>query len=208
MSTPARTELTAALLRAIRWIDYAAGGDAERDNPTAIVKEGLTLLYREGADLSDTQFDIDNRGAMPRGTRSTWCVVNGHLVHDRPSTRDPDTGARTGETPNIVAACYELPFMPREDVAAMVAALPALVLAARATVSETTPAERAETIDGAANLTARDWIARAVATLRENDTDDCPLPDMIGDVLDDLTRALKRMEPAHAALAPFGGITA
>lgn len=76
-----------------------------------------------------------------------------------------------------------------------------LAEALRACVGASTPAEMAATVDGAANLTAADWIARAVGTLRENDTDDNPLPDMIGDVLDDLTRALKRMEPARAALA-------
>jgi hypothetical protein len=92
----------------------------------------------------------------------------------------------------------------RED-ARLIAAAPELLAALEGVASESTPGERAETIDGAANLTARDWIARAVDTLRAADTDDCPLPDTVGDVLDDLTRALRRIDAARAAIAKAKG---
>jgi hypothetical protein len=93
----------------------------------------------------------------------------------------------------------------RNADAALIAAAPELLAALEGVASESTPGERAETIDGAANLTARDWIARAVDTLRAADTDDCPLPDTVGDVLDDLTRALRRIDAARAAIAKAKG---
>lgn len=61
-------ELRAALLRAIRWVDYAAGGDAERDDPADIVQEGQRALLASGQtpeDLcEDTQFDREPMEAL------------------------------------------------------------------------------------------------------------------------------------------------
>lgn len=78
-----------------------------------------------------------------------------------------------------------------------------LIAAARESVGDTSPEDYAATVDGAANLTAHDWVMRAVETLRELDTPDCPMPDAVGDLLDDLTRALRRMKRTRAALSRF-----
>ena len=67
--------------------------------------------------------------------------------------------------------------------------------ALRSVVGDTTEAERNTTVDGAANLTAYDWVNRAIATLREADDGD---DSIIGDVLDDLMRARRRMVAARA----------
>ena len=66
--------------------------------------------------------------------------------------------------------------------------------ALRSVVGDTTEAERNTTVDGAANLTAYDWVNRAIATLREADDGD---DSIIGDVLDDLMRARRRMVAAR-----------
>lgn len=93
-----------------------------------------------------------------------------------------------------------------ENAAAhMIAAAPEMLAALEALAADSTASQIMETIGGAANLTARDWIARAIATLRENDTEESPLPDMIGDVLDDLGRALRKIETARAAIAKAKG---
>jgi hypothetical protein len=66
---------------------------------------------------------------------------------------------------------------------------------------ESTETEYAETVDGAANLTAHDWIARAIETLREADDGE---DSVIGDVLDDLVRAQSRIRAAIARVQ--GGV--
>ena len=81
--------------------------------------------------------------------------------------------------------------------------------ALRSVVGDTTEAELNTTVDGAANLTAYDWVNRAIATLREADDGDNSI---IGDVLDDLMRARRRMvaarthyyEPAMTTDYPVG----
>lgn len=69
----------------------------------------------------------------------------------------------------------------------------------RACVADTTPAEYAATVDGAANMTARDWLIRALETARKEDETEAN--DAFGDIVDDLKRALARMDTARAALA-------
>jgi hypothetical protein len=69
--------------------------------------------------------------------------------------------------------------------------------ALRACVSESTPDDYARTVDGAADLTARDWVARALETAREEDANNGG--DAFGDIADDLRRALARMDRAKEA---------
>lgn len=55
--------LAVALLRAIRYVDYVAGGDATRDDPGDVVDTGLHALlaagYSEVFICKDSQFDAD-----------------------------------------------------------------------------------------------------------------------------------------------------
>ena len=68
-------------------------------------------------------------------------------------------------------------------------------------VGDTTPEQQRQTVDGAANLTAYEWVGRAIETLRQADDGE---DSTIGDVLDDLSRARKRMDAARpAALTAF-----
>src|SRR5690606_2404798 len=54
--------LATALLRAIRAVDYAAGGDDFRDEPAAVVNDGLRALLKAGVTIEDlcddTQFEV------------------------------------------------------------------------------------------------------------------------------------------------------
>lgn len=73
--------------------------------------------------------------------------------------------------------------------------------ALRACVADTTAAEYAATVEGAANMTARDWLMRAIETAREEDK--AGNNDAFGDIVDDLKRALARMDSPREALAEY-----
>lgn len=64
--------LQKALLRAVRYVDYAAGGDPDRDNPAEVVDAGLGALLSSGLtvdDLADdTQFDRSSLADLSSGT--------------------------------------------------------------------------------------------------------------------------------------------
>lgn len=59
-----KQSLVAVLVRALRYIDYAAGGDGTRDDPSKIVEHGLTELIKQGVDIEelakDSQFDREH----------------------------------------------------------------------------------------------------------------------------------------------------
>lgn len=67
--TPPTDVLAHALLRALRHVDYVAGGDPTRDNAAEVVQGGLQALVDAGYDAGficeDTQFDAD---ALPNPT--------------------------------------------------------------------------------------------------------------------------------------------
>lgn len=87
------TLLQRALLRAIRYVDYVAGGDATRDDPAKVVDDGLEALLTSGASVDeicdDTQFDrkvIESMDARRNGaptTRYYWVCsrCGGHNVN-------------------------------------------------------------------------------------------------------------------------------